>query len=62
MGAWVAQSGKRPTLAHVMISQLVGSGPTLGSVLTVQSLEPALDSMPPSLSAPSPLVLCLSQK
>ena len=32
----------------------------LGSVLTAQSLEPALDSVSPSLSAPSLLMLCLS--
>ena len=31
-----------------------------GSVLTAQSLEPALDSMSPSLSAPPLLILCLS--
>ena len=38
----------------------LGSRPTLGSVLTVRSLEPALDSVCVSLSAPSPLMLCLS--
>ena len=46
-----------------MISQFVDLNPTLGSVLTAQSLEPALDSVSPSLSA-LPLnlllVLCLS--
>ena len=31
-----------------------------GSVLTAQSLEPALDSVSPLLSAPPPLMLCLS--
>ena len=31
-----------------------------GSVLTAQSLEPASDSVSPSLSAPPLLVLCLS--
>ena len=63
-GAWVAQSVKRPTSAQVMISRFVGSSPALGSVLTVQSLEPALDSMSPSLSAPPLLVRArsLSQK
>ena len=35
--AWVAQLVERPTLAQVMIWQLVGSRPTLGSVLTAQS-------------------------
>ena len=47
-GTWVAQ---------VMISQSVSSSPTSGSVLTSQSLEPALDSVSPSLSAPPPLML-----
>ena len=59
-GAWVAQSVERPTLAHVMISQSVSSSPASGSVLTAQSLEPAPDSVSPSLSAPPLLMLCLS--
>ena len=46
----MAQSVKRPTSAQVMISRSVGSSPTLGSVLTAQSLEPAWDSVSPSLS------------
>ena len=50
-GAWVAQSVKRPTSAQVMISQSMSSSPTLGSVLTAQSLEPASVSVSPSLSA-----------
>ena len=37
-----------------------GSSPMSGSVLTAQSLQPALDSVSPSLSAPPPLTLCLS--
>ena len=45
---------------QVMISQFVGSSPTSGSVLTAWSLEPALDSVSPSLSAPPQLTLCLS--
>ena len=49
-GAWVAQLAERPTLAQVMILRSVSSSPVLGSVLTAQSLEPALDSMSPSLS------------
>ena len=62
-GAWVAQSVKGRTLAQVMISRLVGSGPMLGSVLTAQSLEPASDSVSASLSAPSPLrSVSVSQK
>ena len=59
-GAWVAESVKRPTLAQVTISCFVGSSPKLGSVLTAQSREPALDSVSPSLSAPPLLTLCLS--
>ena len=57
---WVAQSIKCPTSAQVMISQLMGLSPASGSVLTAQSLEPALDSVSLSLSAPSLLTLCLS--
>ena len=56
----MAQSIKRPTLAHVMISQFVSLSPVSGSVLTSQSLEPASDSVSPSLSAPPLLMLCLS--
>ena len=59
-GAWVAQSVERPTSAPVMISRFVGSSPALGSVLTAQSLEPASESVSPSLSVPPPLMLCLS--
>ena len=58
-GAWVAQSVKCPTLAQVMTSWFVGSTPTLSSVLTAQSLEPASDSVPFSLCPPL-LALCLS--
>ena len=59
-GAWVAQSVKRLTLAHVMILWSMSSSPKSGSVLTVWSLEPALDSVSPSLSAPPPLMFGLS--
>ena len=59
-GAWVAQSVERPTSAQVMISQLVSLSPASGSVLPARSLEPASDSVSPSLSAPLPLMLCLS--
>ena len=59
-GAWVAQLVKRPTSAQVMISQFVGLSPASGSVLTARSLEPALDAVSPSLSAPLLLTLCLS--
>ena len=53
-GAWVAQSVERPTSAQVMISRSVSSSPASGSVLTAQSLEPASDSVSPSLALPLP--------
>ena len=65
-GIWVAQFVKRLTLAQVTISLFVslspasGSSPMSGSVLMAQSLEPASDSVSPSLSAPPLLTLCLS--
>ena len=37
---WVAQSVKSLTSVQVMISWFTGSGPTRGSVLTAQNLEP----------------------
>ena len=52
-GTWVDQSVKRPTSVKVMISRFVGSSPGSGSVLTAQSLQPALASVSPSL-CPSP--------
>ena len=57
-----AQSVEHLTSAQVMISWFVGSSPTLGSVLTAQSPEPASDSVSPSLSALPPLTVCLSLK
>ena len=59
-GTWVAQLVKPLTLAQVMISQFVSLSLVLCSVLTARSLEPALDSVSPSLSAPPLLMLCLS--
>ena len=56
----MAQSVKCLILAQVMISQFVSSNPAMGSVLTAQSLEPALNFVSPSLSAP-PLTRTLSQ-
>ena len=50
----MAQLVERPTSAQVMISWFVSSSPALGSQLTTQSLEPASDSVSPSLSAPPP--------
>ena len=58
----MAQSVKLLTSAQVMISQFVGSSPVSGSVLTAQSLEPVLDSVSPSLSAPPLVMLCLCLK
>ena len=60
----MGQSVERLTSAQVMISQSVSLSPELGSVLTAQSLEPALDSVSPSLSVPLCLArdLCLAQK
>ena len=58
--AWVAQSVGRPTSAQVTISQFGSSRPASGSVLTAQSLEPASDSVSPSLTAPPLLTLRLS--
>ena len=59
-GAWVAQSVERPNSAQVMISRSMSSSPMSGSVLTVQSLELAFDSV--SSSGPTQLALCLYQK
>ena len=59
-GAWVAQSVKRPILAQVMVSQSVSSSPTVGSVLTAQSLEPVSGlCLPLSLHLPWSLTLSL---
>ena len=61
-GAWEAQSIEHPTWAQVMIKGFAGLSPVPGSVLTAQSLEPASDSVSPSLSAPPLLMLCLCLK
>ena len=45
----MAQAVKHLALAQVMISQFMSSSPTLGCVLTAQSLEPASDSVSPFL-------------
>ena len=60
LGAWVAQLVKHQTLAQVMTSWFVSLRPVSGSVLTAQSLQPALDSVFPSLSASLAFALCLS--
>ena len=56
----MAQSVKRLASAQVMISGFVSLSPASGSVLTAQSLEPAWDSVPPSISALLLLMLSLS--
>ena len=56
----MTQSVKHLTSVQVMISQLVGSHPALGSVLTAQRLEPASESVSPSVSALPLLTLSLS--
>ena len=61
-GAWVAQLVESLTSAQVMISWFMGSSPAVGSVLTAQSLEPATDSVSPSLSPRPLLVLTHSLK
>ena len=61
-GAWMAQLVTCPTSAQVMVSQFVGLSPATGNVLTAQSLEPASDSVSPSLPSPAhTLSLCLSK-
>ena len=59
-GAWVAQLVRRLTSAQVLISWLVSLSPMLGSVLAAHSLEPALDSVSPSLSLPFGFCVSLS--
>ena len=56
----MAQSVKHPTLAQVMISPFVSLSPTLGSVLTAQSLGPASDSVSLSLCPSRASILSLS--
>ena len=56
----MAQSVKLPTSAQVMILRSVSLSLVLGSGLMAQSLEPASNSVSPSLSAPPLFMLCLS--
>ena len=58
----MAQSVECPIWAQVMISRSVSSSPASGSVLTAQSLEPASDSVSPSLSAPPLLTVSIPLK
>ena len=53
----MAHSVKHLTLAQGMISRFMSLSHVSGSGLTPQSLEPASDSVSPSLSAPPLLVL-----
>ena len=53
----MVQSVKSLASAQVMIPRSVGSSPVSGFVLTAPSLEPASDSVSPSLFAPTPLTL-----
>ena len=55
----MAESVARLTLAQVMISWFMSSGPMSGSVLTAPSLDPALYSVSPSHSDPPLLMLAL---
>ena len=61
----MAHSVKRPASVQAMISRSVGSSSASGAVLTAQSLEPASDSVSPSLSLLLPhscsVSLCLSE-
>ena len=57
--AWLSRLS--PTLAQVTISWFVSSSPASGSVLAAQSLEPALNSVSPSLCAFPTHALSLSK-
>ena len=61
-GAWVAQSVKCLTLAHIMIPWFVSLNPTSGSVLRAQTLEPASDSVSAPLFLAHALSLSLKNK
>ena len=58
----MAESFGHQTSVQVVISRFVSSSPMSGSVLTAQSLEPALNSVPSSLSAPPLLMFSLPLK
>ena len=62
--AWVAQLVGCPNSSQIMISRFVSSSPVWGSVLTAQSLEPALDPVSHFLCPfpARPLSLPMSQK
>ena len=52
VAGWLSQLVELLISAQDMILQFVGLSPVSGSVLTAQSLEPASDSVSPSLFAP----------
>ena len=56
----MAQLVELPNSGQVMTSRSVNSSPVSGSMLTAQSLDPASDSVSPSLSALTPLTLCFT--
>ena len=59
---WVVQSVKHLTSAQVTTSRFMSSSPMSGSVLTGRSLEPASDSVSPSLLLPCSHSVSDSQK
>ena len=61
MSHWVTQSVKGLTSAQVMTSRFMGLSPVLGSVLTAQNLQPASDSVSPSLCPSLARTLSLSK-
>ena len=56
---WLSRLSVRLQPGHDLAGS-VSSSPVLGSGLMGQSLEPVSDCVSPSLSAPSPFMLCLS--
>ena len=60
MGRLGGAVGEATDFNQVTILRSVSSSPASGSGLMAQSLEPASDSVSPSLSAPPLLMLCLS--
>ena len=61
-GAWVAQLVKHLTLAQVTISWFMSLNPMSGPMLTAQRVEPASDSVSPSLCLSASLTLSLKNK
>ena len=55
MPGCLSQLNVQLQLSQVTILRSVSSSPALGSGLTAQSLEPASDSVSPSLSDPPPV-------